>query len=527
MKPSWPLWGSLLVLAAAVGLLVALALARTGVLVYPLDDPYIHMAIARGWVERGVWGVTRDGFCPCSSSPGWTLLLAGAYRVAGVADWTPLVLNLAAAGALLACAERALLRVGARPLVRFAAATAVTAATPLPVLVFAGMEHTLHAALTVAFVAAFGRAASGRAPHALAPAALLAAALTATRYEGAFAVVSACAWLLWRRRWLAAAALAAAGALPPAVQAAVSLGHGWFALPTSVLMKSDLFSAGAPPPSISTLVLRGPRFLLAAPHVLALTAALAVALASLRASGGEPERRTEVRAALCVLLGATLLHLQLAKWGYFFRYEAYLIPAGIVALLQAWTLLWRARPSRPIAVGGLLAAVLVGAPFLQRAAEAVGQAPQAAKNVHEQQHQMALFLKRYRPTASVALNDIGFVSYLTDVGLLDLVGLATLDVAKARLADTYDTPDIERLAALHGVELAIVYERWFAGALPPHWAPIARWGIVGNVVAGSTVVTFFATDPARAPELEHQLREFEPSLPRDVRVVYWDRPGSR
>jgi hypothetical protein len=515
------------VLAAAVGGLVALALARTGELVFPLDDPYIHMAIARSLVERGAWAVTGDDFCSCSSSPAWTLLLAGAYRVAGVADWTPLWLNLAAGFAAVAAAERALRRAGASPALRFAGATAAALAAPLPVLALTGMEHGLHAALTIGFLAAFGHAATGRGPRALVPAALLAAALTATRYEGAFAVASACAWLLWQRRALAAAALAAAGAAPPGAYAAVSLAHGWFAVPTSVLLKSDLFTDGTALQAISAFLARGPRFLLAAPHVGALLAALALALAALRRSDVEPRAHGQVRAALWVLLGATLLHVQLAKWGYLFRYEAYLVAAGVVGLLQAWTLLRRAGPSRRLATAGLLAAALLASLLLQRAALATAQAPQAAKNIHEQQHQMALFVQRYRPAASVALNDIGFVSYLADVELLDLAGLATLEVARERLAGTLDARDVERLARERDVELAIVYERWFVGMLPAHWVPVARWGIVGNVVAGSTAVSFFATSPARARELEHQLREFEPSLPRDVRVVYWDRPGDR
>jgi hypothetical protein len=311
----------------------------------------------------------------------------------------------------------------------------VTLAAPLPLLVFTGMEHTLHAALTVAFLAAFGRAATTARARSLLPALGLAAALTATRYEGAFAVASACAWLLWCRRTRDSFALAAAGAAPPALYAVVSLALGWLALPTSVLVKSNLFEGASAPEAVSALLMRVPRFAIGAPHVTALTAAigLALALGAVRRAERGPRADREVRASLWVLLGTALLHVQLAKWGYLFRYEAYLVAALVVGLAQAWALLRRSEPSHRLAALALLAAV-AAVPLAQRTVLAATQAPQAAKNIHEQQHQMALFVQRHRPTASIALNDIGFVSYLSDVALLDLVGLATLDVAKARLA---------------------------------------------------------------------------------------------
>src|SRR5687768_3389495 len=82
------------------GAVVWLALRQTdGVLVYALDDPYIHMAIAKNLSENGTWGVNPGEFAGASSSPLWTLLLAGVYGVRGSADdATPLVLNLLAAG---------------------------------------------------------------------------------------------------------------------------------------------------------------------------------------------------------------------------------------------------------------------------------------------------------------------------------------------------------------------------------------------------------------------------------------------
>src|SRR5207245_7354192 len=104
-----PLAVALAVLAAALGVVVAWSLRHSGgQIVYALDDAYIHMAMARNLAEHGVFGVTRYGFTSSSSSPLWTLLLAGLFALLGPRDWLPLALNVLCAASLLAVADRVL-----------------------------------------------------------------------------------------------------------------------------------------------------------------------------------------------------------------------------------------------------------------------------------------------------------------------------------------------------------------------------------------------------------------------------------
>ena len=56
-------------------------------LVYPLDDTYITMAMAKHFAQHGVWGVTPFAFTSATSTPLYVLLLSAAYCLAGVADW--------------------------------------------------------------------------------------------------------------------------------------------------------------------------------------------------------------------------------------------------------------------------------------------------------------------------------------------------------------------------------------------------------------------------------------------------------
>lgn len=71
-------------LAAALVLAVVLAARQgTGVLIYALDDPYIHLTLARNLAHNGVYGLNPDHFAGAFSSPLWTLLLSASIALLG------------------------------------------------------------------------------------------------------------------------------------------------------------------------------------------------------------------------------------------------------------------------------------------------------------------------------------------------------------------------------------------------------------------------------------------------------------
>ena len=85
---------SLSVLWLIVTILLKLSLEQNdGHLVYALDDPYIHMAIAKNFAKYGNWGVTKYEFSSSSSSLLWTLLLSFLFFIFGIDDRIPFILN--------------------------------------------------------------------------------------------------------------------------------------------------------------------------------------------------------------------------------------------------------------------------------------------------------------------------------------------------------------------------------------------------------------------------------------------------
>jgi hypothetical protein len=501
-----PLAVAVAVLLVLVAALVVWSLPRSGGrLVYALDDAYIHMAMARNLAEHGVFGVTRYGFTSSSSSPLWTLLLAGFFAALGPRDWLPLALNVLFAASLLVVADRVLQAQGVRPRSRLLALVAIVVLTPVPSLVLVGQEHLLHATLTLAFVGLVTLAPPGAALLLVAP------ALTATRYEGLFLVFIACLVLAARRRSAFAFALGIVSLVPPALYGLVSLAHGWYALPNPVILKGALGEGLAGWRRIALVpFLGGWGELVRTPHVLALVVLAAV---TLLARWRSPSSREGT--LLIVFIGAALLHLQYARTGWFYRYEAYLVALGIVAAAVALDGLGdRVRPRwLPAALASAVALVCA-----VRGVRAHVETPRAVGNIYEQQIQMGRFLARYYPGASVAANDIGAIDWLADLRVLDLWGLASREVAEAKLTGRYTTVGIVELARSRGVRVAVIYERWLdsAGGVPPEWVRAGRWRVASNVVLGDRTVAFYGVDTAEAAALADRLRAFAPELPAGV-----------
>jgi hypothetical protein len=185
------------------------------------------------------------------------------------------------------------------------------------------------------------------------------------------------------------------------------------------------------------------------------------------------------------------------------------------------------RRGQPVGRWAAIAcAVLLGAPVAKRGAEALLTLTRATHEIYAQQYQMAAFLREYYPGAAVAVNDIGLVSWLAPVRVVDLLGLASPEVANARRHRANDGAFYERLLTRERVVVACVYERYFPqpGFIPPTWRRVARWSIGYHVAVGDDVVSFFARSEDDARRLASQLNRFAVHLPEGTAFVL-DQPG--
>ncbi len=165
LSRNWPLYASVLILLLLVWLVLSVSIRQNhGYLVYALDDAYIHMAMAKNFSHSGVWGVTRYGFTPTSSSLLWTLLLSLTYYLGGVNQLAPLLWNLAFALLVLVVANAILSWYKVPAAIKFVTLLGLILLVPIPMLIVSGMEQGLQTLLTILLVFLAARLLSGESP---------------------------------------------------------------------------------------------------------------------------------------------------------------------------------------------------------------------------------------------------------------------------------------------------------------------------------------------------------------------------
>ena len=334
-KASWPMAAAIVLFLGTVAGVVNRAIQLChGHFGYPMDDTYIHMAMAKNFALHQVWGVTEYAFSSSTSSPLYTLILSTSYLLMGVNTSTPLLLNLLVGVLLITFASYVLRERRLSPTPTFFVLAGLVFLTPLPALAEGGMEHVLHTLLSLVFIH-FACSAlskfdnSDRLSFWLI---VLSPALVMTRYEGLFLILVVSVLYAIRRRWVIAVALPVAAGIPLAIYGAISVKRGWLPLPNSILLKANVPHGSTRIPAIQLLLnwaVAGVR----APHV-ALLALLAATLLYLLIKRDRTVW-TYPSLGLVQFVSICLLHLELARTGWFYRYEAYLVAAAIVTCFIA------------------------------------------------------------------------------------------------------------------------------------------------------------------------------------------------
>jgi hypothetical protein len=500
-----PILLSLTSLVVAVAGLAA-ACRHDGLFVLPLDDAYVHLAVAKHLAVDGVWGVTAAGFTASVSSVAWPLLVAGIFVLTGPSVGVPIVVNVLCAGATLLLADATMRRFDVGAAARAISLQAIVFCTPLPTLVASGMEHPLQIVVLLAFVLHLCRllGSSGSGARATAIAGGLAAAATAVRYDAIVVVVVAVLALLIARRTRAALWVAACGVLPLALFGIASVAHGWPPVPNSVLVRLPLMSEPRTPirAIVHFLGYRGLRTLFHEPALAALLFATG-ASSGLRRRGGW--RSWDERQWLLAIFVATLaLHVEYARTAWFFRYEGYLVTMGLVAIVLVARDVY-ASASMPRLVAA--AAVVAFAPLAARGVDAIRATPAWSEDQFNTRHQAARFLGRYYDRAVVEIGDIGEVCYRTDIRLIDVNGLGSLELLPSILATPDNSPSIDDERHAAGAADLVVAD--LSGRPPDGWELVGCWAMPDSERCDETVYQFHARRGADASRLASALRDFD------------------
>jgi hypothetical protein len=509
-RPLWqrlsPVTLSLWLLLFAAELFASIYLCGNR-LIFTLDDPYIHLAVA-DQILSGGYGVNGSEFSSPSSSIIWPYLMA-VTEALHLGPFGPLVINAAAAcAAILACLrlfETTGLLDGERDrLFSYAISVLAILFTSAIALPMTGLEHSLHVLATIVTFAALVGAARGEPPAMINFVALV--LLPLIRFEGAafaFAAIGGFA-LLGQRRFAAAAAAVIFCAL--GAYSALMASRGLPLLPSSILLKSRVAETAYEHVSALDSILENLIISLISPYgqrLLLLGVAVGVGAWWLRAD----RKLLVVCATVLAAIGA---HLLFGQYGSFYRYEVYVLALGALALLVVAA---QARPLLSPAqwtgakIGVVLLLAFAAAPYVPAALST----PFAARNTYEQQYQMSVFARQLynRP---VAVNDLGLVAYRNPNFVLDLFGLGSEKVRKAKLAGQYGPEQMATLADEHRIGLVMIYDKWFPRGVPASWKKVAVLH-TSQLSAAQGDVAFYRTLTADADEVAKALDVFKSVLP--------------
>lgn len=496
-------------LSAAVAALAFLALEITawrhagGVFAYPLDDVYIHMSMAESILQGG-YGINPGEPASAASSILYPFLLLPVFGAA-VQLWQPLLLN--ALGVMLCGAlwGAGVARAGFGRMVALVFALGGPLALNMAGLAFTGMEHSLHAAATLATVLGLWIfVTEGRIGALLLLGTFLAPLF---RLEGLALSGLVCLVLLMRGRLTAGIVLGLATLAPVLGFMAFLHGMGLPWLPGSVIAKVNII--GAELDTLHRALVQMRVNLIPVPgQILAAATLLCLALPI-----GAPALRRDGRGLFLLALGlAGTAHLFGGQIGWMHRYENYILSGLALGLmLIAGSLAGRAGEMLQVAlVAGFGLAASAYWPIL------VGSYLWNPRAVVLQQGQMARFVKEWW-RAPVALNDLGSVAWQNPNYVLDIYGLGSSEALALRLAP-HGRGWVEPLLRRHHVQLAMIYDDWVGDALGPEAVRLGQLVLEDTRAAlGGNAVSVYATDPAAAPQLRTMLAEFAQTLPQGVR----------
>jgi hypothetical protein len=495
-----------------------------GVFMYPFDDTFIHLQIAKN-LTHGHWGISTE-FASASSSLLYTIVLA-IFRFVSSSTLIPFIVNCLAGIAIVWFLHLWLQKHIVSSLAQGAIMLLAFFVTPLALMVVTGMEHTLQCLLSFIFIFYFSDwlESSRNKPGSAIPVSIyVAAALAASiRYEGLFLIGIACIMLLYYKKIKQAFLLGLIGVLPVVIYGIFSLTKGSYFLPNSVLVKSETFSYSGIPGMITHILFE--KLTYARNGLAALSTQRWLIILPLLYLGFKKYIRPSYSFIIIFLLVTAILQLSLASTGYLYRYEAYLFFCStiIMAVLfyqygkQAFED-WKLGTLRIIL---LILVFFLFFPIVLRSTSALEKSVQACKNIYEQQYQMAQFSKSHYFNSTIAANDIGALSYFTNASIVDLWGLSTIEVTKSKKGRYWTPAFLDSLSRSRGVNMAIIYDSWFPDSLTSKWKKAGTWQIQNNVICGDDIVSFYALDSTGYSTLYNNLKSFEHRLPPTVIVKYF------
>ncbi len=484
-------------------------ISNQGIFVYGLDDPYIHMSMARNLATKFMLSVDGYHYGSASSSPLWTILLALFYFLPNHLFYLiPFIFNIVFQIFNLILVKQIMLKIFNYNIPNILLIL-LFLLTPFIPLTFGGMEHSLQILLVLLMLYYFLKLSIDyKSLSTKIMMLILAPFVVFVRYENfAFIFMIFFILVLFIKDYKFAFIFIISSLLFVFLFGmwSISLGLGFF--PNSIMAKSIIGSNFELSLLIKNILENLIKQLSFGLHIDILILLNLLALFHLKDK--------KFMFLSIIFIGTAIIHATFAQFGWFYRYEAYLVTLGILNIflyLNQLTKNWK-----------IIIYFLIIFSHIFHLLSPIFSVL-ATKNIYEQQIQMANFLKKYKNNANIAANDIGAITYFTNIKLIDLVGLGNYDVLKLKKSDKFNNDTVLQLLLENNIELILVYDSWFPNKSFENssYKKIGEWKIKYVVTVGGDTVSFYSRSNV-ADFNKKILKEYsEKELPKTVQYKIID-----
>lgn len=434
-------------------------------IVYPLDDVYIHLTMAKNLLQNASWGLFPNQNIAASSSPLYTILLAPFTISSNVAMYAPLILNSFISIGLLLLLRSTLLRLKLSTLIRTILGVIFILIFPLPSLTVMGMEHLLHSLLVVGIILVISY---GTNKQWLIP--ILVAFSLFLRLETSFVLLGIGIWCLFEKKW----------EILLQISIGFILGIGMY------FLLSIIFSISIIPNSILLKTIMNEQTFLSSTLQKVWNSKLLLFLSILSVIILVVQWKNS---KLYLIVSITSIsHLVFARQGWFFRYETYIIVLFFITFILEF-FKDDSQRNKLIAVFFALAFLIICG---KRAFLSMSTTHLASKNIFDQQFQTAMIVKLLPAETKIAVNDIGVIAYYNnDKRIIDLYGIATKEIFSMKRSNSFSSEQIRQYLTSQNIEFLALYTSWFESEMFTDFRKIRATTLQNNVVCGDTVVSFF------------------------------------
>lgn len=487
-------------------------LKTDGHYVYLLDDAYIHLAMAKNFALYDVWGMTRYQFSSTSSSPLFTYILSVLIRIFGNNDQIPLYFNSIFAIGILYIFSSYYAEIFKEVKKTVLAVLFTVFFIVLPINIFSGMEHVFQIFLFAVNIFCFSRFNQNKlAVFGFYFSLLL---MGVVRFESMFYFVILAFMFALTRKWREALFVVLLGFIPIIAFCAFNYQQDGYFFPNSVVVKGTKLSLDSHILEQLKVILLDNLLLNISFYKIGIFPLLLCIVFIYRDLRTKTLKEVLHSNFLLIVFSLVMLcHAMFADLKGHLRYEAYILTGFCMVLIPRCKELFfnfTDYIKKEKLVSLLIAANVFLMIYKCWAAHPIMN--NGGKNIYEQQVQSAKFLHQFYNTSKVVANDIGAVCYYTDIHLLDIAGLGSVETIQfnenKRSFDQKFGDFLSKYCVDHQYDIAVVYEGWLQGYVPSYWKKAGTLKIEDKITVARLEVSVYSINGKNLDELKQNIKKF-------------------